>query len=135
MSYIRKIDDLSNLESLQQYKATSPDSFLQTETLKGLKNPKARLYFTPNRLRVYYIVEEDKKAPDFDDIGEMILKHYTEEDSDVIVTDNFDTFKSWVEEELSSFNISTKHIFDFQTQDGKNYEICKINLAEEIFHK
>ena len=53
MSYVRSTLDLENLRDLSQHKAEYPENIFQQETIKGLKNPRVRLYFTPVRLRFY----------------------------------------------------------------------------------
>lgn len=134
-SYVKSMQDLDNLRELKVYKAEYPENLFQTETVKGLKNPKVRLYFSPLRLRVYVHFEADKKAPNFDDLEEKIIEHFTVEDADPVCTTSLQEFKSWVEEETQSFDHEGKLILKFHSPHDRKFEIRKFNQCEEKFLK
>ena len=146
ISYVRNKEDLENLGDLKSFPATFPENLLQTENLKGIKNPKIRLFFTPNRLRVYLNYSYEKRAPNYDEPDVKIIEHFTDEGEETkegeeqktpedIITQDVDIFESWVNEELSRFEPTHTVIDTFEHENGKKFEILKITRTEEIFSK
>ena len=150
MSFIKNSAELDSLHSLPQYKAEYPENIFKKETVKGLKNPKIRLFFTPIRLRVYIEYNVDKKAPNYDDLLEYTREHFFIENSERIHTESLEEFDNWVEEELSTFHDKGKivavlpEVHSNNDKDGEinskssasSYEIRKFNQwDEEFLHK
>ena len=135
MSYIKALADCDNLNSLEKHIAEFPDNIFQTDKIKGLKDPKINLYFTPMRLRFYLQVSIARKAPNFDDIEELIKKHFTEEDVDRMFTQDLDEFKTWVGEELTPFTLESKEIVTFHDKHNTQFEVRKIKQDQTDFWK
>lgn len=135
MAYVKSVDELSNLSKLKKHKAEYPENVFQAEKIKGLKNPKVTMYFTPLRLRFYFVFECEKKAPNFDDIQQLVRDHFEEEGVDKIFTESLEEFKEWVTEEIEETSFEGKFISEFHTSQGQSYEVYKSNQMEDTFLK
>ena len=133
LSFVKTSKDLDSLHTLPQFKAEFPENIFKKETVKGLKNPKIRLFFTPIRLRVYIEFSVTKKAPNYDDLLELVREHFFIEGSDRIHTESLEEFDSWVEEELATFHDKGELVLQLPNEEYNNFEIRKFNQWEEDF--
>ena len=107
-AYVTDVSELDDLTALKTYKVTHPENILQAEKVKGLKDPKIYLYFTPINLRVYVVTTDIKEVIEDQDTGDALPQQRK------WFIQDFCLFSIWIKKNMISAH--NKKIFDLVLQ-------------------
>ncbi|CAI2368128.1 unnamed protein product [Moneuplotes crassus] len=137
VSYVREKAELQEIEALVEYAVIkNAKNLIDVEILKGIKNPRVRLYFTPQRLRVYCAYTYERRAECYDEPDKILESHFSQKNSDTqgpFFTQDFEQFKQWVIEELQPLTIPQKLVANFTFETGEEFEVIKFHQKEPTF--